>query len=428
MSRQSYERPGVVPVFAVVSPDFPPSDERTFDSIRIDETFELERAFTRDDVLAYASLCGDFSPLHVDSEYARTTEFGACVVHGMLLASLFSTLVGMRVPGRPALYLGQDLVFRRPVFIGETVCAIAKVTGRSEATRSLTLATEIRTADNRVAVSGSAKVKVRGATGAVAVASPTQVPASSTPQRGVAIVTGASRGIGAEIARHLSTRGMAVAVNYLRSADRAAGVANEIRSAGGTAIAIGADVRDDAQAARLVERCVGELGVPSVLVNAAIGELSLRAATELRWQDFVAQLDYHAKAVLRLCQLVHPLMKQRGGGSIVNLASQVVAGVPPTQMADYVTAKHALEGLSKALAAEWAGDGIRVNIVSPGLTRTDLTQFHHERVFKAEALRTPLRRLATPDDIARAVGYLADEDGAFLTGTNLFVTGGQVML
>jgi NAD(P)-dependent dehydrogenase (short-subunit alcohol dehydrogenase family) len=105
-----------------------------------------------------------------------------------------------------------------------------------------------------------------------------------------------------------------------------------------------------------------------------------------------------------------------------------VTGVPPLQMADYVTAKHALEGLAKALAAEWAGDGIRVNLVSPGLVRTDLTEFHHERVFRGEAMRTPLRRLATPQDVARAVAYLATEDGAFVTGANLFVTGGQVML
>ena len=87
-----------------------------------------------------------------------------------------------------------------------------------------------------------------------------------------------------------------------------------------------------------------------------------------------------------------------------------------------------MEGLSKALAAEWAPDGIRVNVVSPGLTRTDLTVFHPERVFKGEALRTPMRRIATPEDVARAVAYLASEDGAFVTGANLFVTGGQVML
>src|SRR5207248_2443048 len=108
---------------------------------------------------------------------------------------------------------------------------------------------------------------------------------------------------------------------------------------------------------------------------------------------------------LHLCQALHGPMKLTGGGAIVNIVSQVTTGTPPVQMADYVTAKHALEGLSKALAAEWAVDNVRVNMVSPGLTRTDLTQLHNERVFRSEAARTPLRRLATVHDIARAVTY-----------------------
>jgi 3-oxoacyl-[acyl-carrier protein] reductase len=171
-----------------------------------------------------------------------------------------------------------------------------------------------------------------------------------------------------------------------------------------------------------------DLGVPRVLVHAATGPLGQCSASEIDWGAFAAHLDYQVRATLQLAQAVHPGMKAAGGGAIVALASQVVTGVPPVQIADYVTAKHALEGLSKALAAEWAPDGIRVNLVSPGLVRTDLTEFHHERVFKGEALRTPLRRLATPEDVARAVAYLATNDGAFVTGANLFVTGGQVML
>lgn len=407
--------------------DSRPAEELAFDRVRIDDTFALERTFTRKDVLAFAEISGDFSPLHVDPAYAATTEFGGCVIHGILLASLFSQLVGMRVPGRPALYLGQDLVFRRPVLVGEAVRAIAKVTGKSDATRTLLLATEIRTPDGKLAVSGSAKVKVRG--DQPTLAQPGAAAAKAmTPGSKVALVTGASRGIGAQIARQLARQGMRVAVNYLRSADRAAEVVAEIHCAGGEALAVQGDVRDAGDVARIVHSCSANLGEPTVVVNAAIGELGQRSAMELRWEDFQAQLDYQVKAVLQVCQAAYPGMKRHGGGAIVNLASQVVAGVPPPQMADYVTAKHALEGLSKALAAEWAADNLRVNVVSPGLTRTDLTQFHHERVFKGEALRTPLKRLATPDDIARAVGYLAGDDGAFLTGTNLFVTGGQVML
>ena len=144
-----------------MSEGFAAASELKFDDISVGQTFELVRSFSAQDVLAFAALSGDYSPLHVDREYAAGTEFGAQVVHGVLLASLFSQLVGMRVPGKHALYLGQDLTFRRPVLIGETVRAIAKVVGKSDATRILVLNTEIRSADDKVIVMGTAKVKVR---------------------------------------------------------------------------------------------------------------------------------------------------------------------------------------------------------------------------------------------------------------------------
>jgi NAD(P)-dependent dehydrogenase (short-subunit alcohol dehydrogenase family) len=96
-------------------------------------------------------------------------------------------------------------------------------------------------------------------------------------------------------------------------------------------------------------------------------------------------------------------------------------------MAHYVIAKYGLMGLSKALASEWAGDGIRVNMVSPGLAKTELTQHYADRVFKMEAVKTPLGRLVEPDDIARTVAYLLGDGARFVTGTNLFLTGGQDM-
>jgi 3-oxoacyl-[acyl-carrier protein] reductase len=403
----------------------PKAAELTFRDIELGQVFELERAFTAADVERFAAISGDWSPLHVDPVYAASTELGGCVVHGMLLASLFSQLVGMQIPGRLALYVGQDLAFRRPVRVGETVRAIAKVTAKSEATATVGLATEVRNAAGLVAVSGSAKVKVRDTRPA---ASPgPRVASSAAAGQRVALVTGASRGIGAAVARALAARGIAVAVNYYKSADEAAGHVQAIRQAGGTAVAVQADVRDGEEVARLVQRVHEELGGIHLVVNAAIGELGQARFVDLEWPAFQRHLEYQLKAAVHVCQAAYPLLKAGGGGAIVNVLSQVTAGVPPANMADYVAAKYALYGLSKALAVEWAPDGIRVNTVSPGLTRTALTEHYHERLFKAEAGRTPLRRLASVEDVASAVAFLLGDESAFLTGVNVPVTGGQVM-
>jgi 3-oxoacyl-[acyl-carrier protein] reductase len=402
-----------------------------YDEVDVGAVFAVERTFTAEDVRAFAEVSGVFSPLHVDADYAAQTEFGGCVVHGMLLGALFSQLVGMRVPGRRALYLGQDLTFRRPVLVGETVRAIAKVTAKNEATRVLVLQTEIRGADDRVVVSGTARVKVRGLRAAdvasVAATAQRTVRALSGVPASVALVTGASRGIGAETARVLASKGWTVAINYWRSKAAADALVDEIVRGGGCALAVQADVRDDAAVEALVATVAERLGAPALLVNAATAELESVAASDITWAGFERHLAYQAKAVLRLCQAVRPGMVAAGGGAIVNIVSQVTANAPPSRAADYVTAKYALLGLSKALAAEWADENIRVNMVSPSLIRTDLTQVYHERVFKLEAARTPLRRLATTHDAATAVAWLASEEAAFLTGMNLFVTGGQSM-
>ena len=400
----------------------------TFDDIAIGDTFELTRAFSERDVDVFAMLCGDFSPLHVDAAYASGTEYGQRVVHGMLTASLFSTLVGMRIPGRAGLYLGQELTFRRPAMIGEPLTARAKVTGKNPATSTISLATEVRDAAGKVLVSGSGRVKVRGA--GLAPDGPAPVVRADAPCNAgepVAVVTGGVRGIGGAISRRLAREGYAVAAVYRANHEAAQSLASEIAAEGGQCRLIQADITQSECLDRLVSEASEMAGPVRVVVNAAIGELISLPAADLSWEQFAEHLDTQVKAVFDLAKRVHPLMRAAGGGAIVNLLSQVVHNTPPKGMAHYVTAKYALMGLSKALAAEWASDKVRVNMISPGLARTELTQSYPDRVFKMEAVRTPLGRLVEPADIAETVSYLVGEGAAFVTGINLFLTGGQDM-
>jgi 3-oxoacyl-[acyl-carrier protein] reductase len=394
--------------------------------ISVGDSFSTTRKFTAEDVRRYAELSGDFSPLHVSPEYGATTEFGGNVVHGLLVASLFSQLVGMRIPGERALYMGQDVAFRRPVMVGETVTAKASVTSVSPLTSMIQLATEIRNIENALVVSGTAKVKVRGeAASLTAGARKEPAPARDFPR--VALVTGGSRGIGAEIARTLASKGYAVAVNYRASASAADAVCRAIADGGGKAVAVQGDVTAEDDAKRLVEAARDAFGGLSVVVNGATGPIAQTKTTELEWSQFAMHLDTQLKGPWLVCKTAHRHLKESGRGAIVNILSQVVAGPPPAGMADYTAAKFALYGLSKTLATEWAADGIRVNMVSPGLVQTELTAHYKDIVFRMDAGRTPLKRIATVADVANAVAYLAGDEAAFMTGMNLFVTGGQVM-
>lgn len=393
--------------------------------LSVGQAFSVSHIFDSDAVDRFAELCGDFSPLHVDDAFAAETEFGGRVVHGMLLASLFSTLVGMRIPGRRALYLGQELNFRRPVMVGERITATAKVASVSPALGLVQLTTTVVKADQSVAVTGTGKVRVRGSA-AVQPTAGSVPPLTASAGQKTALVTGASRGLGAAIAKRLAKDGYAIGINY-RSSDAAARqVADDIASAGGTAMPLQGDVRDEKSVASMIAALVDRFGRLDLLVNNASPPYELRSALQVGWSDVADHLEGSVRGPFALSRAAYPHLRA-SAGAIINVLSQVVEAQPPPQMLDYVIGKFGLLGLTRSLAVEWAADGIRVNGVAPSLLETDMTSHFTDRVFKLEASRTPLRRLATVEDVAGAVSYLGGSDASFLTGLVITVAGGRVM-
>jgi len=243
----------------------------------------------------------------------------------------------------------------------------------------------------------------------------------------VVIVTGASRGIGAATARLFGSRGYAVVVNYLADAAKAETVVADIEAGGGRAMAIQGDVRDAAAVERIVTSAVDQYGGVHALVNNAMGVMAAKPVAESSWDDFQSQIDGAIKATLLCCQCVIPLMEQQGGGAIINVGSTYALGVPPAKMAAYVTAKAGLIGLTRALAVECAARKIRVNMVSPSPVDTDLWAGVPPRMKDMMAAQHPMKRLGRPEDVAEAVYFLASEASAYVAGTNLIVSGGQVV-
>jgi 3-oxoacyl-[acyl-carrier protein] reductase len=243
----------------------------------------------------------------------------------------------------------------------------------------------------------------------------------------VAIVTGASRGIGAEIARKLALCGCRVAVNYNKSREKAEQLVDEIKQTGGTAIAVQADVTKTDEVNKMVESVTKELGNPGILVNNASSPIIAKKIAKTDWAEFQSTFNTAVQSAFNCCSAITPMMMKNRRGKIVNIVTQYSFGVPPTAMATYVTAKYALVGFSKCLAVELAPFGIQVNMVSPGFTETDLTSHIPESFKQSIVGQTPLKRHTQCSDTANAVLYLVSDLSNFQTGINIPVCGGNIM-
>jgi 3-oxoacyl-[acyl-carrier protein] reductase len=246
-------------------------------------------------------------------------------------------------------------------------------------------------------------------------------------QQRVAIVTGAARGIGAATAQRLAQDGFKVAVIDLEEA-AAKTTVDAIVSAGGTAIAVGADVSDAAAVEAAVARVAEELGAPTVLINNAgiTRDNLLFKMTETDWDSV---MGVHLKGSFLMAKAVQKHMVDAGWGRIVNLSSTSALG--NRGQANYSTAKAGLQGFTKTLAIELGKFGVTANAIAPGFIETEMTKATAERLgvdweeFKAaRAKEIPVQRPGAVEDIAQTVSFFVDERSSFVSGQVLYVAGG----
>jgi 3-oxoacyl-[acyl-carrier protein] reductase len=246
-------------------------------------------------------------------------------------------------------------------------------------------------------------------------------------QRRVAVVTGAARGIGAAIARRLHADGLAVAVLDL-DPDACAHVAKEITAGGGSALAVAADVSDEAAVNAAVDRVAAELGAPTVLVNNA-GITRDNLVFKMSTDDWDSVMGVHLRGSFLMTQAVQSHMVQAGWGRIVSLSSTSALG--NRGQANYAAAKAGLQGFTKTLAIELGKFGITANAVAPGFIVTDMNYATARRLgleweaYHDQVVATiPVARAGQPEDIAAAVSYLASDAAGFVSGQVLYVAGG----
>lgn len=239
----------------------------------------------------------------------------------------------------------------------------------------------------------------------------------------VAIVTGASRGIGAAIAKRLAEDGATVVVNYAGSEQAAADVAASIESAGGRAMPIWADVSDPSACLSLVERTAAEFGQLDILVNNA-GITRDGLLVRMSDEDWRAVIDTNLSSVFYMTRAAAKLMMKQRSGSIVNVTS-VVGLTGNAGQANYASAKAGVVGLTKSVARELASRGVRANAVAPGFIETDMTAKLSDAVCEAIAQQIALGAFGSPKDVANAVAFLAGDESAYITGQVLAVDGGM---
>ena len=241
----------------------------------------------------------------------------------------------------------------------------------------------------------------------------------------VAIVTGASKGIGASIATHLAEAGAAVVVNYASSKESADRVVAEIESGGGRAIALQADVAVAADVARLFSEAKTTFGRLDIVVNSA-GIYEFAPIEQVTEAHFHRQFDLN---VLGLLLAAKEAVKHFGaeGGSIVNISSVASTAAPPNASV-YSATKAAVDAVTRSLAKELGPRKIRVNAINPGMVETEgfrTAGLHESDLRKQVEAQTPLGRIGQPQDIAPAAVFLASPDSAWITGETLHITGGM---
>ncbi|MCY4062902.1 MAG: 3-oxoacyl-[acyl-carrier-protein] reductase [Chloroflexi bacterium] len=241
----------------------------------------------------------------------------------------------------------------------------------------------------------------------------------------IALVTGGGRGIGRAICLELAARGANVIVNYKSSVAAAEDLVTQINSTGGTAKSMQTDVSDADQVAEMFKAILSEFGTVDILVNNA-GMTRDNVIMMMKPADFDTVIETNLRSCWLCCKTAARTMMRKRKGSIINITSVVgIAG--NGGQTNYAASKAGIIGLTKSLAKEVAVRGIRVNAVAPGFVETDMTADLTDDIKERAIEAIPLGRMGAPEDIAKAVAFLASEDAAYITGQTLVVDGGMVM-
>lgn len=383
----------------------------------------LDFAVTEPALRAFSSLLAEASVEDGASRASRVAE--RVYLPNFLSMLLYSTSIGVSLPGASATFLEFSARVERPVALNTPYELHGRITHRSAATRILKKELLVTAAGNdEVIVRGKATTLVAKPFNPMPTSEELRATGTDFGLAGkVVLITGASRGIGETTAKLFALHGAKVIVNYHRGKDDAGRVVHEIAKAGGHAVALAGDVSNPEEVKALVRQGLEHYGAIDVLVNNAARDYRPVPFLRLTWDDVQKDLDVIVKGAFLCCQEVLPRMLEQGGGRIINI-STVATDNPPPDQTKYVVAKNALVGLTRSLSIEFAARNIQVNLVVPNFVETDFVAHIPDGFRKKIAHDIPMHRAGSPLDVARAVVFLASTYSSFTTGQKVMVTGG----
>lgn len=393
---------------------------RSYFDIKIGDKETLNHTITNSDIEKFVQLTGDDNKLHIDEAFAGKTQFKKPVVHGMLGASFISTIIGTKLPGDGALWFSQTLEFLLPVRVGDQLTVIAEVFKKNDKENVIELKTDILNQNKQLVTKGIAKVKV------IETEKP-RVEINIEKKLKTVLVIGSTGGIGKAVCLQLAKDGYQVVLHYHNNDIIAKQTNDEIKQFNGKAMIVQCDILSEVSVKEMLAKAERTFGCIDVLVNCAAIPIPNIKFQDMVWEDFQNQIDVNIKATYFLMKGVIPSMIQNGYGRIITIGSLAMEK-PNTDWSHYITAKSALQGLTKSLAFELAPKGIRINMVSPGMVNTDLTADIPEKVKLITAAQTPVRRLANAEDVSSVISFLVSEKANFITGETIRVNGGQFMI
>jgi len=391
-----------------------------YKSINIGDTAEIKHTITHDDVNKFVDLTGDDNKLHIDEEYASTTSFKKPVVHGMLSASFISTIIGTKLPGDGALWYSQNLEFLQPVRIGDELRITAEVINKIDRLSTIELQTDIYNQHKQKVTTGTAKVKL------VQTDSPKIKEKKTTPKK-TALIIGGTGGIGSAACFQLAKDGFNIAIHYFKNKAKASRMKKQLEKFNTKAIIITGDIISLSDVQEMRDKSLRAFGGISVVVNCSTISVPTIKFADLDWKEMKGHFYSNIKGSFNLLRTFTPDWENDHFGKFIALTT-LYTEQAKSELLSYITAKSALNGFVKALAFELAPKGIRINLVSPGMVDTQLIADVPEKVRLLSAAQTPLRTLATAEDVAGAISFLASNKSNYLTGETIRVNGGQFML